>query len=168
MSSTTIKKCKEIEISILLNHFYIDKNILRWKKPLSTKLKPGDAAGCKIRSGHIDLRFNGVRYYAHRIVFAMHYGRWPKSIIDHIDGDPSNNNPLNLREATDSQNNYNCSKRKTNTTGVKNLYKHTDGWQAEISADKQRFRKWFKNKEDALNWVKNMRQQKHGKFANHD
>jgi hypothetical protein len=37
-------------------------------------------------------------YKAHRVVFALAHGRWPVDEIDHIDGDPKNNAPSNLRE----------------------------------------------------------------------
>ncbi len=35
---------------------------------------------------------------AHRIVWAAHHGQWPRQLIDHIDGNPSNNAIANLRD----------------------------------------------------------------------
>jgi hypothetical protein len=49
----------------------------------------------------------GVMFRAHRVGFAITYGRWPKFEIDHKDGDCSNNSLCNLREATFSQNRAN-------------------------------------------------------------
>ena len=46
----------------------------------------------------------GMRYSAHVVVFALANGHWPVEIVDHRDGDKSNNRPDNLREATAAQN----------------------------------------------------------------
>ena len=48
-----------------------------------------------------------VRFKAHRVCFALIHGRWPVGMVDHIDGDQSNNREENLREATHAQNNSN-------------------------------------------------------------
>jgi len=37
-------------------------------------------------------------YLVHRIVWLLHTGQWPKHSIDHIDGNPLNNCPENLRD----------------------------------------------------------------------
>lgn len=41
-----------------------------------------------------------VFFAAHRIIWKMVNGRDPVPTVDHIDRDPSNNTPKNLREAT--------------------------------------------------------------------
>ena len=45
---------------------------------------------------------------AHVLIFALVHRRWPRDgmVIDHIDGDPRNNHPDNLREVTSRENNY--------------------------------------------------------------
>lgn len=62
-------------------------------------------------------------YFAHRVVWALHYGKFPDGVIDHIDGDPSNNRLDNLRSVDQSENNIN---RRTplghNSNGIKNLH----------------------------------------------
>jgi hypothetical protein len=58
----------------------------------------------------------GRKYYAHRVAFAIMAGKWPK-IIDHIDGDKSNNRWSNLREVTQAQNMQNTWLRADNTSG---------------------------------------------------
>jgi hypothetical protein len=37
----------------------------------------------------------------------MHYGVWPTQLIDHINGDSSDNRIVNLRQTTQSENNRN-------------------------------------------------------------
>lgn len=47
---------------------------------------------------------HGSSYQLHRIVWAISNGRDTDKLIDHIDGDITNNHPSNLREATDYEN----------------------------------------------------------------
>ncbi len=66
---------------------------------------------------------------AHRLV-ATHYIPNPENLpqIDHIDRNIKNNHVTNLRWCTHSQNMQNT-KRKPNSSGVKNIYKHGCGYQ---------------------------------------
>lgn len=50
---------------------------------------------------------NNSSYLAHRVIWRMYTGEWPKEYLDHIDGDPSNNSLTNLREVTHQQNLFN-------------------------------------------------------------
>ena len=45
------------------------------------------------------------KFFAHRICYAMFYGKWPINQIDHINRNRSDNRICNLRDATYSQNN---------------------------------------------------------------
>lgn len=74
-------------------------------------------------------------YSAHRVAFALHHGRWPQGEIDHINGDPSDNRAVNLREATRGVNmrNMGISKRnKSGRVGV-SMESRTGKWVATIS-----------------------------------
>ena len=53
---------------------------------------------------------------AHTLIFALVHRRWPRDgmVIDHIDGDPRNNHPANLREVTNRENNVHV-KMESNT-----------------------------------------------------
>lgn len=53
------------------------------------------------------ITLNGVNYRAHRIAWIHFYGASATRLIDHIDGDPSNNAISNLRLATAAQNSKN-------------------------------------------------------------
>lgn len=71
---------------------------------------------------------------AHRVIWVIMTGRWPASMIDHINGKPDDNRFVNLREATGSQNQHNRGLAKNNTSGFKGVtWRKAEGkWRARI------------------------------------
>ena len=63
----------------------------------------GWEVGC-VRTRHgsevRDVKIDGVRYYAHRIIWAWVNGEWPKHRVDHIDRNSLNNRIANLHDVT--------------------------------------------------------------------
>lgn len=87
-----------------------------------------------------------------RIVWAMHHGRWPAGMVDHINRTTTDDRIENLREADDSQNQWNSGRRKDNTSGIKGVTwnKRNRKWQCYIMARKERFHLgYFDDKNDA-------------------
>lgn len=56
--------------------------------------------------------------YAHRVIWALHYGSYPQHQIDHINGDILDNRISNLRDVPQRQNMQNCSVSRANKSGV--------------------------------------------------
>lgn len=67
-------------------------------------------AGCVSKRGYIQVRKGRDKFMAHRIIWAMHYGSWPESGIDHINGDRLDNRIENMRDETQFQNCKNAAK----------------------------------------------------------
>lgn len=113
--------------------------IVVWRKdqPL-TAIKAGALAG-HLSSGYYRLGFRGRKYQLHRVIWALHYGTYPGSIIDHINGDKLDNRIVNLRLASAQQNSWNQRVSKNNTTGFKGVTKReSGGYSACIRVNKNR------------------------------
>jgi len=64
----------------------------------------GDMAGAQDSGGYWQVRVDGVLYRAHRLIWKMVNGSDPVNVIDHIDGNISNNASSNLQDITQTQN----------------------------------------------------------------
>ena len=73
---------------------------------------------------------------AHRFIWVMVYGSAAK-VIDHINGDTSDNRIANLRSVDQQTNRKNSHKSKANTSGVNGVYWRSDSrkWRAIITVD---------------------------------
>jgi len=67
-------------------------------------------AGCISVRGYIQVRMYKDKFMAHRIIWALHYGLWPKNGIDHINGIKTDNRIENMREVTQFSNSKNAHK----------------------------------------------------------
>jgi hypothetical protein len=81
----------------------------------------GHVAGSIDPSGYIRICIDGGRYWAHRVIWLMTTGDWPKGRIDHDDLNRSNNKWTNLRVSTASTNGANRIRSKNNTSGFKGV-----------------------------------------------
>jgi hypothetical protein len=81
------------------------------------KIKSGTFAGTLRSDGYWQVCLNRRIWQNHRIVWALANNADPGQFqIDHIDGNPSNNHPDNLRLATCPENMRNRANRQSNNT----------------------------------------------------
>jgi len=135
----------------ILELFNYDKEDgrLYWKKRPSQRAKIGRLAGCNSQ-GYRKVRYNGIHYQAHRLIWIIEYRREPIGDIDHINGNRGDNRIENLRECTRRENTSNkechrkghlvgtcyrkpCFKRK------KSIRPINRPWQASIQLNGKRF-----------------------------
>lgn len=119
-------------------------------------------------TGYLLISINKRRYKAHRLVWLYMTGRWPTSLIDHIDGDRANNRFSNLREATPSQNAANSRARSDNHTGIRGVTWHEmrGKWRARIRAfGKEKHLGLFDNIDDAAAAYERAALELRGEFA---
>lgn len=98
------------------------------------ELKP---CGWIEKIGYWGVKHKRKQYWAHRVCYLLHYGVDPLELqVDHIDGNGLNNSPLNLRLASNSQNQANQKLRRQNSSGYKGVtWKRNRGkWVAQITA----------------------------------
>lgn len=106
---------------------------LMWIDPPG-KAKVGDIAGSP-HNGYIQVGLFGRRYYAHRLAWFLHYGRWPQGELDHVNGNRADNRIENLREVTRDENAQNRRKAQgNNKLGVLGVYRHSERFRAQIMA----------------------------------
>lgn len=72
--------------------------------------------------GYSYICIKGASISAHRLAWFYMTGSWPKGVIDHVDGNPTNNKFSNLRDVTFTQNIWNRKKPKNNTSGFKGVH----------------------------------------------
>jgi len=111
-----------------------EKGILIWKNCSSIRPLNGTIAGwINKSSGYVMVKVKGKHYSSHRVIWLWITGKWPENQIDHINGIRNDNRFYNLREATQSQNSANSSKR--NSIGYKGVCKRFNKWESQIKID---------------------------------
>lgn len=129
---------------------------LCWKNPTSSQSKEGSVAGGDDGRGYWRVRCNDKRFKVHRVV-ALLAGiiteeefNNPTCIIDHIDGNPSNNLVENLRKTSQR---INCGNRKEHRGGSRigaTFERRTGRWFSRISLKgKTRYLGTFDTEEEA-------------------
>lgn len=112
-------------------HYDSIRGVLIW----TLGKRAGLVAGNKRMDGVIDVKVYGVLYKAHRIIWEMRYGPIPEGmVVDHRDGNKSNNRLDNLRLATHAQNIHN--QRAFNSLGVKGVYRNRSSFASKIMVNK--------------------------------
>lgn len=86
--------------------------------------------------GYIYMHVEGHRYSAHRLAWLHVHGRWPKNMLDHINGNRSDNRISNLREAdaTLNRENQHAARSDNLSSGVIGVHwsEYHKKWKAHI------------------------------------
>lgn len=109
----------------------------------------------KRTDGYLFIQIQGRAILKHRLLAAMFIPNPEgRRFVDHIDGNPSNNELSNLRWVSSQENSMNRGKLKNNTSGIPNIYATTKKgerkyWEIHISKSNKdgsltRITKYFK------------------------
>ena len=134
----------------VVNHFIRyepETGLMYWKINVSRYMKAGKLLGYVDKAGYRKVKFLGTNYAQHRLAWFLHYKTDPKlMLIDHIDGNKSNNKITNLRLVNHSQNRVNTGIRSNNKTGVVGVSfcKKSNRYRARVDLNGERiYQKYF-------------------------
>lgn len=164
---------------IISETFYLDNaGVVRWRgrdrfdrrDRAFNKQFAEKPAGSKNADGYltVSMMWEGRRrtLYAHRVAFALTFGRYPDGDVAHIDGDKTNNCPANLREASRAENKLNRGVRKDNVLGVKGVTQRGRKFEARVAiGGKSRYLGLFGTAEAASRAYAEAAAELHGDFA---
>lgn len=95
--------------------------IFVWRNPPYHKLKRGKPMGSIKQDGYVQIKIEGVSYYAGPLAWFYVTGKWPEYQIDHKNRMRSDNSFDNLREATVVQNQGNIARKPHNKSGYRGV-----------------------------------------------
>lgn len=142
--------------------------LFTWRVRTGPRCKIGDAAGTLHKKGYVRIKVDGVYYAAHRLAWLYVTGRWPHEQVDHRNRSRADNRWMNLRLATNSQNQANSlSRRSERGEGLKGAYRTRQGrWQAIIRRERRAvFLGTFNTEQEAHAAYLNAAIHQHGEFA---
>lgn len=106
---------------------------LTWLVNRNSRVKAGDIAGSIEQQGYVVISFQNRNYKAHRLIWLLVTGSWPKGQIDHINHRRADNRWVNLRDVPQRVNTLKRVKAITNTSGRTGIYPAKSGnWIARI------------------------------------
>src|SRR4249920_2030305 len=110
-------------------HFAHDQSYGRWNT-----LFAGKPAG-HFDKGYGRISIDAIDYKAHRIVWKLVYGEEPPEMIDHRDGNPSNNRLNNIRVTTYDGQAWNRKMKRNNISGYQGVSRDRGRWKARLGRD---------------------------------
>ncbi|EIV2008355.1 HNH endonuclease [Klebsiella pneumoniae] len=116
-----------------LEHFMTSQSCATWNKRFA-----GKPAGSPNNQQYIHIGMRNKLYKAHRIVWALYYGEYPHSLIDHVNGNRQDNRIENLRVVSSSENCQNQKLRITSTSGCVGVAKCNSGFRSYIQVNGKR------------------------------
>jgi hypothetical protein len=142
-------------------------DLIRIKTAPSTRAWLGRTVTSKNAYGYYSVRLAGKTYLVSRLAFVFMTNEWPSGLVDHINGDRTDNRWSNLRDCSRAQNNQNLTTMRGHS-GFRGVHwdKRFQRWKASIKANGLRYNLGsFASKEDAINARLKASKELHGEFA---
>ena len=127
----------------ILKYIYYKDGWLYWNRTIHNKCKQDNKAGTIKQNGYVEIQYKHKRYYAHRLIWELLKFPIPDgAVINHIDGNPTNNLLTNLECVSQVINLHSIRKLTNNTTGFRGISidKRNGKYSAEITIKGTRYR----------------------------
>ena len=144
---------------------YVDGNLIRLTS--QGGVTKGTSAGYLDRDGYVKVNVDGKRYQRNLLVWVYHKGEIPTSLLDHKDGNRSNDRIDNLREVTHLQNQWNRKTQRNSTSRYKGVSwnKRDKRWVSQIRVNgKIKVLGSFKEELKAAKAYDNFAKELHGEY----
>ena len=131
-----------------------DEGRLYWKERTARRTVVGKEITGKTNAGYIRVRLDGKDCLVHRIVWFLAHSEDPgTALVDHINGNRTDNRPSNLRLCSNKQNLLNAKISSRNKSGIKGVYfdarrSQTKPWEVRY---KNQYLGCFTTTEEAVN-----------------
>ena len=144
--------------------FTYDNGLLR-NKISRGKAKAGSLVGTLDAYGYLVCQVNKRTYKVHRLIYSMFYDEVP-DMLDHINGNCTDNRIENLRPVNHKQNGYNSKLSRATSTGIKGVSRLRNKWIAQCQvAGKRHYLGVFDSIECAQAKLVKFRAAQHKEFA---
>lgn len=129
MSELTVERLREVL------RYDPETGVFHWLVSRG-KAAVGAVAGCSDHRGYLVTGIDGKRYYLHRLAVACVTGKMPGELVDHLNGDRSDNRWINLRETTHAVNMQNQrAPSKNNMLGLLGVRRFGSNYRSAICVD---------------------------------
>lgn len=109
------------DINLLRERFEYWDGQLLWRDDFSPHARKGKAAGSLNKAGYYQIGINKSVYRLSRVIYTLHYGDPGDLVVDHIDGDTTNNHIENLQAITYQANTHKSKAIKGQLKSVKGV-----------------------------------------------
>lgn len=114
--------------------------VVTWRRRMNARVPAGHPVGCLSKRGYVVTLIERKNHFVHRLIWLLMTGEWPAGVIDHIDGDPTNNRWENLRDVTPMLNTQNQRRPMSGRApgSLLGVYPQRKKWIAAIGFNRQR------------------------------
>lgn len=156
-------RVKEINVNNIGLFVYYDissESCLRWKDNIkaASKRHCGTIAGSKMTRGCYQVKIEGINFLVHRVIAELHGLSTTGMVVDHINGDPSDNRIENLRVCSNAENARNKKKQNNNKSGTPGVYYNIrkEAWIAIVKIHSKTKERSFSVKKYGFEEAKNL------------